>query len=45
MAWSPVQRANAGRFEVDNPGDYAAFNSNQPRYGTLQGEQNALEGV
>src|SRR5262249_26382318 len=34
MAWSPVQRANAGRFEVENPGDYAAFNSNQPRYGT-----------
>src|SRR5262245_30087036 len=23
MAWSPVRRTNAGRFEVDHPGDYA----------------------
>jgi hypothetical protein len=35
MAWSPVQRVNAGRFEVENPGDYATFNSNQLRYGTF----------
>src|SRR5579864_7952339 len=35
MAWSPVRRFNAGRFEVDHPGDYATFNSNQPCYGTL----------
>jgi len=27
MAWSPVRRTNAGRFEVDHPGDYATFNS------------------
>src|SRR5213596_3426260 len=35
MAWSPVRRFNAGRFEVEHPGDYATFNSYQPRYGTL----------
>jgi hypothetical protein len=23
MAWSPVRRTSAGRFEVDHPGDYA----------------------
>src|SRR5579864_1491630 len=34
MAWSPVRRFNAGRFEVDHPGDYATFNSNQPCYDT-----------
>src|SRR5580658_2776185 len=34
MAWSPVQRFNAGRFEVDHPGDYATLNSYQPRYAT-----------
>src|SRR5436189_897771 len=34
MAWSPVRRFNAGRFEVEHPGDYATFNSYQPRYGT-----------
>src|SRR5262245_50973166 len=31
MAWSPVRRTNAGRFEVDHPGDYATLNSYQPR--------------
>src|SRR5579864_9348032 len=36
MAWSPVRRFNAGRFEVDHPGDYATFNSNQPCYGTFR---------
>jgi hypothetical protein len=30
MAWSPARRFNVGRFEVDHPGDYAAFSSNQP---------------
>jgi hypothetical protein len=30
MAWSPVRRTNAGRFEVDHPGDYATFNSYHP---------------
>jgi hypothetical protein len=34
MAWSPARRSNAGRFEVEHPGDYAAFNSYQPGYGT-----------
>src|SRR5258708_9749030 len=43
MAWSPVRRFNAGRFEVDHPGDYATLNSYQPRDGTLSsnGMQNA----
>jgi hypothetical protein len=35
MAWSPVRRFNAGRFEVEHPGDYATLNSYQPRDGTL----------
>jgi hypothetical protein len=35
MAWSPVRRTNAGRFEVDHPGDYATLNSYQPSDGTL----------
>jgi len=34
MAWSPVRRTNAGRFEVDHPGDYATFNSYHPSYAT-----------
>src|SRR5271169_5941104 len=34
MAWSPVRRFNAGRFEVDHPGDYATINSYQLPYGT-----------
>jgi hypothetical protein len=34
MAWSPVRRANAGRFEVDHPGDYATRNSYHPADGT-----------
>jgi hypothetical protein len=34
MAWSPVRRTNAGRFEVDHPGDYATLNSYHPSYGT-----------
>jgi hypothetical protein len=34
MAWSPVRRSNAGRFEVDHLGDYATFNSNHSRDGT-----------
>jgi len=34
MAWSPVQRFNAGRFEVEHPGDYATLISNQLRDGT-----------
>src|SRR5436853_4649104 len=38
MAWSPVRRFNAGRFEVEHPGDYATFNSYQPRYGTRPAE-------
>src|SRR6266705_3023301 len=37
MAWSPVRRSNAGRFEVDHPGDYATLNSYQPRDGTFGG--------
>src|SRR5207245_7439656 len=28
-------RVNAGRFEVENPGDYATFNSNHSRYATM----------
>src|SRR5262245_61203019 len=35
MAWSPTGRFNVGRFEVEHPGDYATFNSNQLRDGTL----------
>jgi hypothetical protein len=35
MAWSPVRRVNAGRFEVKHPGDYATFNSNHSRDATL----------
>jgi hypothetical protein len=31
MAWSPVRRFNAGRFD---PGDYDTLNSYQPRDGT-----------
>jgi hypothetical protein len=34
MAWSPARRSNAGRFEVEHPEDYAAFNSYQLSYGT-----------
>jgi len=34
MAWSPVRRFNAGRFEVDHPGDYATPFSNQACDGT-----------
>ena len=34
MAWSPVRRFNAGRFEVGHPGDYATLNSYQPSDGT-----------
>src|SRR5262249_55691366 len=34
MAWSPTRRFNVGRFEVEHPGDYATFNSNQLRDGT-----------
>ncbi|HEV7377369.1 MAG TPA: EAL domain-containing protein [Pyrinomonadaceae bacterium] len=34
MAWSPVRRVNAGRFEVKHPGDYATFNSNHSRDAT-----------
>jgi len=34
MAWSPARRANARRFEVDHPGDYATLNSNQSRDST-----------
>jgi hypothetical protein len=37
MAWSPVRRFNAGRFEVDHPGDYATLISNQLRDGTVIG--------
>jgi hypothetical protein len=36
MAWSPVRRFNAGRFEVDHPGDYATLISNQLRDGTTR---------
>jgi hypothetical protein len=32
VAWSPVRRTNAGRFEVDHPGDYATFNPYHPSY-------------
>jgi hypothetical protein len=35
MAWSPIRRTNAGRFEVDHPGDYATFNSYHPTDATL----------
>ena len=34
MAWSPARRANARRFEVHHPGDYATLNSNQSRDST-----------
>jgi hypothetical protein len=34
MAWSPVRRFNAGRFEVEHPGDYATLNSYHPSDGT-----------
>lgn len=34
MAWSPVQRFNAGRFEFEYPGDYATLNSYRLRDGT-----------
>ena len=37
MAWSPARRVNAGRFEVDHPGDYATFNSNRIPDGTDSG--------
>jgi hypothetical protein len=37
MAWSPIRRANAGSFEVAQPGDYATLNSNQLRDGTCFG--------
>ena len=37
MAWSPVRRTNAGRFEVDHPGDYATLNSYHPADGTGPG--------
>jgi hypothetical protein len=37
MAWSPlVRRINAGRFEVEHPGDYATLNSNHSRDSTSQ---------
>jgi len=36
MAWSPVRRTNAGRFEVDHPGDYATFNSYHPSDATIR---------
>jgi len=36
MAWSPVRRTNAGRFEVDHPGDYATLNSYHPVDGTYE---------
>ena len=35
LAWSPVRRTNAGRFEVEHPGDYATLNSYQPRDATV----------
>jgi len=38
MAWSPVRRFNAERFEVEHPGDYATLNSYQLRYGTQEGK-------
>src|SRR3954454_18736258 len=38
MAWSPVRRTNAGRFEVDHPGDYATLNSYHPVDGTCDVE-------
>src|SRR4051794_8621245 len=36
MAWSPVRRTNAGRLEVDHPGDYATLNSYHPVDGTAE---------
>jgi len=30
-----IGRFNVGRFEVERPGDYATFNSNQLRDGTV----------
>jgi hypothetical protein len=36
MAWSPIQRFDAGSFGVDHPGDYATLNSNHSRDGTSQ---------
>jgi hypothetical protein len=42
MAWSPVRRTNAGRFEVDHPGDYATLNSYHPSDATGGGAVIAL---
>ena len=36
MAWSPVRRTNAGRFEVDHPEDYATLNSYHSSDATLE---------
>jgi hypothetical protein len=42
MAWSPVRRFNAGRFEVDHPGDYANPNSYHPCDGTAARRAHSL---
>jgi hypothetical protein len=44
MAWSPVRRFNAGRFEVDHPGDYATLISNQLRDSTIDDLERWLRG-
>lgn len=43
MAWSPARRANARRFEVHHPGDYATLNSNQSRDSTKLSPQALLD--
>ena len=43
MAWSPTRRFNVGRFEDEHPGDYATFNSNQLRDGTLVDQEADFE--
>src|SRR5438552_15810831 len=45
MVWSPARRVNAGRFEVDHPGDYATFNSNRIADGTAPVVVSSLQGV
>jgi hypothetical protein len=45
MAWSPVRRFNAGRFEVDHLGDYATLICNHPHDGTRRDRCLALSGT
>jgi hypothetical protein len=45
MAWSPLRRFNAGFVWVEQPGDYATLNSNQPRDGTILRQKNTQLGI